>query len=60
MRATALGFTIGLARLIGGSLGPLAGGWLLAWNLPTIAVAVAFGPFLLLSAAALFLYARRA
>lgn len=59
MRATALGFTIGLSRLIGGSLGPLAGGWLLSWNLPTIAVAVAFGPFLVLSAAALFLHARR-
>lgn len=60
MRATALGFTIGLSRLIGGSLGPLAGGWLLAWNLPTSAVAIAFGPALLLSAGVLFLYTRRA
>lgn len=59
LRATALGFTIGVSRLVGGSLGPLAGGWLLAWNLPTSAVAIAFGPALLLSAGALFLYTRR-
>ena len=59
MRATALGFTIGLSRLIGGSLGPLAGGGLLALNLPTSAVAIAFGPALLLSAGVLFLYTRR-
>jgi AAHS family 4-hydroxybenzoate transporter-like MFS transporter len=59
LRATALGFTIGVSRLVGGSLGPLAGGWLLAWNLPTSAVAIAFGPALLLSAGVLFLYTRR-
>lgn len=59
LRATALGFTIGVSRLVGGSLGPLAGGWLLAWDLPTSAVAIAFGPALLLSGGALFLYTRR-
>ena len=59
MRATALGFIIGLSRLIGGSVGPLVGGWLLAWNLPTSAVAVAFAPPLLLGAAVLFVFARR-
>lgn len=59
LRATALGFTIGGGRLVGGSFGPMVGGWLLARNLPTSAVAVAFGPPLLLAAFALFLFARR-
>lgn len=49
LRATALGCSIGIARLVGGSAGPALGGWMLARDLPTAAIALAFAPPLLLA-----------
>jgi MFS family permease len=58
MRATALGFSIGAGRLIGGSLGPMAGGWLLAHDVPPATVALSFVPPLLLASLWLTVFLR--
>lgn len=54
LRATALSFSIGFARLVGGSIGPAFGGWMIARDMPTAAIALAFAPPLLIAGVMLF------